>query len=160
MDKVRYAVIGLGWFGEKHCEALAGLPDAELYALCTRRPERLQEVAGRFGVRRTYTDYRELLADPGVDAVSVVTMWDQHTGPALAALAAGKHVFVEKPLASTVADCDAIVAAAHAARGFFMVGHICRFNPRYAAAKAAVAEGRLGKIVSLYARRNIPTWVT
>src|SRR5262245_48579424 len=101
MHKVRYGVIGLGWFGEKHCEALTGLPDTELYALCTRRPERLQEVAGRFGVSRTYTDYHQLLADPGVDAVSVVTMWDQHTEPTLAALSAGKHVFVEKPLAAT-----------------------------------------------------------
>ena len=47
MDKIKYAVIGLGWFGEKHCEAIAGLPNAELYALCTRNPERLQEVANR-----------------------------------------------------------------------------------------------------------------
>src|SRR4051794_16095792 len=78
MSKVRYGVIGLGWFGEKHCEALAGLPNAELYALCTRRPGRLSEVAERLGVKRTFTDYRGLLADPGVEAVSVVTMWDQH----------------------------------------------------------------------------------
>ncbi|MCI0458701.1 MAG: Gfo/Idh/MocA family oxidoreductase [Gemmataceae bacterium] len=160
MSKVRYAVIGLGWFGEKHCEALAGIPSVELYALCTRRPGRLQELAQRFGVRHTYTDYRELLANPEVEAVSVVTMWDQHAAPTLAALQAGKHVFLEKPIASTLADCDAIVAAAKAARGLFMVGHICRFNPRYAAAKAAITEGRIGKIISMYARRNIPAKVT
>jgi UDP-N-acetylglucosamine 3-dehydrogenase len=59
-------------------------------------------------------------------------MWDQHADPAVAALEAGKHVFLEKPMASTVADCDRIVAAANAASGFFMTGHICRFNPRYA----------------------------
>src|SRR5262245_21841273 len=103
MNRVRYGVIGLGWFGEKHCEALAGLPNVELAAVCTRRPERLQEVAGRFGVARAFTDYRELLADPDVDAVSVVTMWDQHAAPTLAALQAGKHVFLEKPMASTLA---------------------------------------------------------
>src|SRR5438874_2641703 len=160
MHRVKYGVIGLGWFGEKHCEALAGIPGAELFALCTRRPERLQELARRFGVGRTYTDYRELLGNPEVEAVSVVTMWDQHTAPTLAALRAGKHVFLEKPMASTLEDCDAIVAAAKAARGFLMVGHICRFNPRYAAARAAIAEGRIGKIVSMYARRNIPAWVT
>jgi len=62
-------------------------------------------------------------------------------------------------MASTVADCRAIVAAAKKASGFFMVGHICRFNPRYAAAKAAIAEGRIGQIVSMYARRNIPALV-
>src|SRR5262245_12664501 len=133
MSKVKFGVIGLGWFGEKHCEALAGLSSIELFALCTRRPERLQEVAGRFGVRHTYTDYHQLLSDPEVEAVSIVTMWDQHSEPALAALQAGKHVLLEKPMASTVEDCDAIVAAAQKARGFFMVGQICRFNPRYAA---------------------------
>jgi UDP-N-acetylglucosamine 3-dehydrogenase len=160
VSKVRCAVIGLGWFGEKHCEALAGLPDVELFALCTRRGDRLRELAGRFGVRHTYTDFHELLANPAIDAVSVVTMWDQHAAPTLAALEAGKHVFLEKPMASTLADCDAIVSAARSARGYLMVGHICRFNPRYAAAKAAIAEGTVGKVVSLYARRNIPGWVT
>ncbi len=160
MNKVRYGVIGLGWFGEKHCEALAGLPNVELFALCTRRQGRLDEVAQRFGVRHTYTDYRDLLANPEIEAVSVVTMWDQHTAPTLAALEAGKHVFLEKPMASTLEDCDVIVEAAKTAAGFLMVGHICRFNPRYAAAKQAIAEGRIGKIVSMYARRNIPAWVT
>jgi len=160
MHRVKYGMIGLGWFGEKHCEALAGIPGAELFALCTRRLERLQELARRFGVGHTYTDYRELLANPEVEAVRVVTMWDQHTAPTLAALRAGKHVFLEKPMASTLADCDAIVGAARAAPGFLMVGHICRFNPRYAAAREAIAEGRIGKILSFYARRNIPGWVT
>lgn len=160
MSKVRYGVIGLGRFGEVHCEALAGLPNVELFALCTRRPERLKELAERFGVKHTYTDYNELLANPEIDAVSVVTMWDQHAGPAMAALRAGNHVFVEKPMASTSEDCDAIVEAAKTAKGFFMVGHICRFNPRYAAAKAAIVEGRIGKIVSMYARRNIPAQVS
>lgn len=160
MRTVRYGVIGLGWFGEKHCEALSGIPHVELYALCTRTPSRLAELGQRFGVKRTFTDYHEMLADPNLEAVSVVTMWDQHAAPTLAALKAGKHVFLEKPMASTVADCDAIVAAAHATDRYFMVGHICRFNPRYAAAKAAIAEGRIGRIVSMYARRNIPAWVS
>jgi predicted dehydrogenase len=158
--KVRYGVIGLGWFGEKHCEALAGLPNVELFALCTRREPRLREVAQRFGVRHIYTNYLDLLANADVDAVSVVTMWDQHAAPTLAALAVDKHVFLEKPMASTLEDCDAIVAAAKKSRGFLMVGHICRFNPRYAAAQQAIAEGHIGKIVSMYARRNIPAWVT
>ncbi|MFN4259033.1 MAG: Gfo/Idh/MocA family protein [Gemmataceae bacterium] len=160
MSKVRYGVIGLGRFGVVHCEALASLPHAELFALCTRRPEHLRELAQRFGVRRTYTDYQQLLADPDVDAVSVVTMWDQHAAPTVAALRAGKHVIVEKPMASTPEDCDAIVQAANETASFFMVGHICRFNPRYAAAKAAIAEGRIGRIVSMYARRNIPARVS
>ena len=157
--KVKWAVIGLGWFGEKHCEALAGLPNAELYALCTRTKSRLDEVAARFGVQHIYTDYQELLANPEVEAVSITTMWDQHTAPALASIQTGKHVFLEKPMASTMEDCAAIVRAARASDKFFMVGHICRFNPRYAAAKREIELGTIGRIVSIYARRNIPAAV-
>jgi len=157
---VKYGVIGLGWFGEKHCEALAGIPQVDLCALCTRTKARLKALGKTFGVKRLYTDYREMLAHPELEAVSVVTMWDQHTAPALAALAAGKHVFLEKPMASTVADCRKIVRAAEAAESFFMVGHICRFNPRYAAAKQEIDSGAIGRIVSIYARRNIPAAVS
>ena len=160
MNRVRMGVIGLGWFGVKHCEALAAIPQVELAAVCTRTESRLAEVAATFEVPSAHTDYNQLLADPDIDAVSIVTMWDQHTEPALAALAAGKHVFLEKPMASTTEDCRAIVAAADASDRAFMVGHICRFNPRYAAAKQEIDEGKIGRIVSMYARRNIPAAVT
>ena len=104
MDKVRLGIIGLGWFGEIHGDAIAGIPEIELAALCTRTESRLDELAKKFGVTQTYTDYTEMLANPDIDAVSVVTMWDQHTVPVLDALQAGKHVFLEKPMASTVED--------------------------------------------------------
>jgi UDP-N-acetylglucosamine 3-dehydrogenase len=156
MDRLRIGVIGLGWFGEIHCETIAGVPNLELAALCTRRPDRLAEQANKFGVKKTYTDYRAMLADKEIDAVSIVTMWDQHTDPAVAALEAGKHVFLEKPMASTVADCNKIIAAAKKAEGILQIGHICRFNPRYRMAKQAIDEGRIGKIVALQSRRNIP----
>lgn len=159
MKKVKYGVLGLGWFGEKHCEALAAIPNVQLHAVCTRNPERLGEIQKKFGVSKGFTDYRAMLADAELEAVSITTMWDQHTAPALASLQAGKHVFLEKPMASTLADCDAIVDAAHAAKGFFMVGHICRFNPRYAAAKQEIAAGKIGKIISMYSRRNLQAWV-
>ena len=160
MRRVKYGVIGLGWFGQKHCEALAAIPSVELHSLCTRTEARLSDLASQFGVAGAFTDYRAMLADPELEAVSVVTMWDQHADPTLAALAAGKDVFLEKPMASTVADCRRIVDGADAADGFLMVGHICRFNPRYAAAKAQIEAGRIGRILSMYARRNIPAFVT
>ena len=74
----------------------------------------------------------------------------------MAALEAGKHVFLEKPMASTVADCRAIMAAAASSKGILQIGHICRFNPRYRAAREAIAAGRIGRIVSMSSRRNIP----
>lgn len=156
MDRLRIGVIGLGWFGEIHCDAIIGIPNLELAALCTRTESRLAEMAAKFGVKKTYTDYRAMLADPGIDAVSIVTMWDQHTAPAVAALEAGKHVFLEKPMASTVEDCRTIIAAAGRSKGILQIGHICRFNPRYRAAKEAIAAGRIGRIVSMSSRRNIP----
>ena len=159
MAKVKWGIIGLGWFGEYHGDALRGLPNVEVYALCTRTASRLQELGRKFGVTHLYTDYHEMLADPALDVVSVTTMWDQHAAPTLAALRAGKHVFLEKPMASTVADCQAIVQAARSTDRFFMVGHIVRFNPRYAAVKREIADGKIGKIVSMYARRNVPVSV-
>ena len=74
--KVKYAVIGLGFFGEKHAEVLSDMPGAELQAVCTRRPQRLKEIAGRFKVPKTYTNYKDLLADKEIDAVSIVTHVD------------------------------------------------------------------------------------
>jgi UDP-N-acetylglucosamine 3-dehydrogenase len=156
MDKVRIGVIGLGWFGEIQCEAIVGIPNLELAALCTRTPERLKAMATKFAVAKAMRDYRELLADPDVDAVSVVTMWDQHTEPAIDALAAGKHVFLEKPIASTVKDASKIIAASKRSKGVLQVGHICRFNPRYRTAKQAIAAGKIGRIVAMSSRRNIP----
>jgi UDP-N-acetylglucosamine 3-dehydrogenase len=156
MDRLRMGVIGLGWFGEIHCETIVGIANIELAALCTRRSDRLAEQAKKFGVKKTYSDYRDMLTDKSIDAVSIVTMWDQHTDPTVAALAAGKHVFLEKPMASTVADCNKIIAASKTAKGILQIGHICRFNPRYRTAKQAIDEGRIGKIVALSSRRNIP----
>ncbi len=156
---MKHGIIGLGWFGEKHAEALSAIPNADIHSICTRTESRLNEVGDRFGVANRYTDYHEMLADPELESVSIVTMWDQHRDPTIAALEAGKHVFLEKPMASTLEDCDAIVEATEKSDAFFMTGHICRFNPRYAAAKQAISEGRIGKIVSMYARRNLPKWV-
>lgn len=152
---VRWGVIGLGWFGEVHADNLAEMPDIELAALCTRRPERLDEIGDRLGVKRRYTDYRELLADPDVDVVSITTHINDHRDIAIDALRSGKHVLLEKPMASTVADCEQIVEAAGNAEGFLMVGHICRFDPRVTIAKQAIEEGQIGKIISMHARRNL-----
>lgn len=156
---VRWGVIGLGFFGEVHAETLAAMPGIELAALSTRRPERLAEVADRFGASRRYTDYHELLADPAVDVVSVTTHVYDHRDITVDALAAGKHVLLEKPMAGSVEDCDRIVDAAAAATGHFMVGHICRFDPRVALAKEAIDRGEIGRIISMHARRNLSKWI-
>jgi UDP-N-acetylglucosamine 3-dehydrogenase len=95
------------------------------------------------------------LADPEIDVVSIVTHIHDHRDIAIDALAAGKHVLLEKPMAPTAADCDRILEAARRAAGFLMVGHVCRFDPRVVLAKQAIDEGRIGKIISMHARRNL-----
>lgn len=152
---VRWAVIGLGWFGEVHVDTLADMPGIELAALCTRRPERLAELADRYSVEKRYTDYRQLLADPDIDVVGITTHVYDHRDIAIDALRSGKHVFLEKPMAPTAADCDAMLDAAGQNGGFFMVGHICRFDPRVVLAKEAIDAGRIGRIISMHARRNL-----
>ena len=102
-------------------------------------------MATKFGVAKAMHDYRDVLADPSIDAVSIVTMWDQHTEPAIDALAAGKHVFLEKPIASTVEDASKIIAASKRSKGILQVGHICRFNPRYRMTTQAIAAGEIGR---------------
>ena len=152
---VRWGIIGLGFFGEVHADTLANMPGIELAALCTRRPERLEELADRYSVPRRYTDYHELLSDPSVDVLSITTHVDDHRDITVDALRSGKHVLLEKPMAAAVEDCDRIVEAAADASGMFMVGHICRFDPRIALAKQAIEDGRIGDIVSMHARRNL-----
>lgn len=152
---IRWGLIGLGWFGEVHAETLSSMPGIELAAVCTRRPQRLAEVADRLGVAKRYTNYHDLLADPDIGVVGVTTHIYDHRDIAIDALASGKHVFLEKPMAPNAADCDRIVEAARNASGFFMVGHICRFDPRVTLAKQAIDEGRIGNIISMHARRNL-----
>jgi UDP-N-acetylglucosamine 3-dehydrogenase len=160
MNRIRCGVIGLGWFGEHHVDALQALPLADVVAVCTRKPDRLREVAEKYNIRKAFTDYRQLLADPEIDLVTVVTHVGDHLEPTLAALLAGKHVFLEKPMADSVEACDRIVAAAKASDKAFMVGHVCRFDTVYALAKEEIAAGRLGKILSLHAKRNLAKWIT
>lgn len=155
LNEIRWGVLGLGWFGEIHVETLSAIPGVAVGAVCTRTASRLNEIADRFGVENRYSDFREMIDDPSIDIIDVTTHVNDHAEMVIAALEAGKHVFVEKPMAMNVAECDRMIAAAEKAPGLFMVGHICRFDPRIALAKQAVEEGRLGKIISMHARRNL-----
>ncbi len=156
MTNLKVGVIGAGWFGEIHCSAIAGVPGLELVALADRDGARLAEIGGQYGVTALYEDYRDLLADSAIDIVHIVTRWDSHAEITTAALAAGKHVLLEKPMAPTVAECEQICAAARDASTYLMVGHVCRFNPRCIAARKEIAAGGIGRVVSLNGRRNVP----
>jgi UDP-N-acetylglucosamine 3-dehydrogenase len=160
MDRIRCGVIGLGWFGEHHVDTLRQLPAVEVAAVCTRTESRLREVAEKYQVPARYTDYHDLLADKTIDMVTVVTHVNEHLGPTVDALRAGKHVFLEKPMAGSIEDCDRIIAEVKKTDKCFMVGHICRFDTAYALAKEEIEAGALGRIISMHARRNLAKWIT
>ena len=160
MKRIRCGVIGLGWFGEHHVDALQQLPLVDVVAVCTRTESRLTDIADRYGVPEAATDYHDLLTDPDIDMVTIVTHVKDHVRPTVDALRAGKHVFLEKPMANSVAECDQIIAAARESDKCFMVGHICRFDTAYALAKEEIDAGNLGTIISMHARRNLTKAIT
>ncbi len=151
---IRVGVVGLGSFGEAHIQAYQSLPGVEVAAVCSRSPERVRAVCAQYGIPRGSTSWDEIAAWDGVDAVSITTADHEHLGPVLIAANAGKHLFVEKPMASTSAEAAEIVHAAAAARVILMPGHILRYAAPYAALKERIEQGALGEVVSLYARRN------
>ena len=160
MERIKIGVIGLGWFGEHHIDTLQQLPLAEVAAVCTRRGDHLKEVAGKYKIQKSYTDYHDLLADKDIDMVSIVTHVADHMQLAIDAIKAGKHVFLEKPMADSAEECDKILEALKYTDKCFMVGHLARFDSAYAMAKDEIAAGNIGKIISMHAKRNLAKWIT
>ena len=151
--QVRVGVIGVGVMGTIHAEAYARHPLAELVAVSDLDPERAEAVAAKCG-RAVHVDTPALLARDDIDAVSICTPDQSHVEPTLTALEAGKHVLLEKPIATTLADADTIIRAAEQARGHLMLGFIVRFDPRYARVKEMLVGGELGELKAIYARRH------
>jgi predicted dehydrogenase len=139
-------IIGAGDFGARHARAMAELDDVALVAASRTSPAALEEFTRQFG-GRGYLDYRDLLADPAVDAVVIATPHHLHTPVVEAAAAAGKAILLEKPMAPTPAECDAILAAADEAGVTLFLGHINQFAATYRQAKSILESGELGEIV-------------
>ncbi len=150
---LRVAVIGAGYWGPNLVRNLNEAPGAEPVAVADLSSERLEGVRKRFPAVRTTTDHRELLADRTVDAVCIATPVGTHRGLAQEALEAGKHVFVEKPLAGSVVDAEAIVAAARRADRVLMVGHTFVYNPAVVAVRALLERRDLGDVQYIDSQR-------
>ena len=152
--KHRFGVVGAGLWGQAHAEVYATHPWAELAAVCDSDRARAEALAKRHGAARVYTDYRQMVKDPGIDAVAVATPDFAHRGPVVAAAEAGKHVHSEKPLATTREDAEAIAAAVRASGVTYMVDFHARWNPPFAIARRDIADGTLGRVMSAYFRLN------
>src|SRR2546430_12420762 len=146
MNPLRVAVIGAGYWGPNLVRNLNEAPGAEPVAVADLSQERLDTIHKRFPAVRVTTDHTELFNDKNVDAVAIATPVGTHRRLAEQALAAGKHVFVEKPLAPTVADAEAIVRAAEKADRTLMVGHTFVYNPAVVTIRGLIESGELGRI--------------
>jgi predicted dehydrogenase len=134
-NNLRAAVVGVGYLGQFHAEKFAAADGVDLVAVVDTDAARANGIAARHGCR-AYADPRALAG--GVDLVSIVVPTEQHHATALPFLEAGVHVLVEKPIAATLAQADALIAAANKGRALLAVGHLQRFNPAFRALAAAL----------------------
>jgi len=142
----RIALFGCGWIQDFHARGVLAHGD-ELVAVANHREESAQTFAERHGIPRVTTDWEALAADPHVDAAIVSTPNFLHAPQAVALLRNGKHVMVEKPMATSVAECDEMIAAASASGARLMVAHCWRFRDEVIALRDRIAAGELGEIV-------------
>ncbi len=143
--KVGVGVIGLGHNGIAFVRGYQRNSLCEVKAICDLSEKKTRTVSEELGIKDTYNDY-EILERRDIDLISVHTPDHLHAEPTLRALEAGKHVFVEKPMATTMADLKRMVDAAKKSDGRVMVGHILRFNDHFRMVKRLVNEGTLGRI--------------
>jgi predicted dehydrogenase len=147
-------VAGLGYWGPNLARNFAGLPGCELTWCCDAAEKARATAAARFPGARMAADLGELLADPELDAIAVATPVPTHAELATRVLEAGKHCFVEKPLAQSVADGERAVAAAEESGRVLMVGHLLEYHPGIERLKQLVDSGELGEeIYYIYGNR-------
>ena len=135
MNPVRVGVWGVGTWGEKHARVYASLPEADLVGVYDRDPNRAEQVAAQHGTR-AFGSTEEMLSQ--CEAVSIAVATVAHRAALEAAAGAGVHALVEKPLAPTLAEADAMLEAARRAGTVLQVGHVERFNPALAAVRPAI----------------------
>ncbi|RMD91157.1 MAG: gfo/Idh/MocA family oxidoreductase [Alphaproteobacteria bacterium] len=145
----RVGVIGCGDWGSNHVRTLAGL--GALEAVADNDAGRMARLAGEHGCRTMSPE--QLVAAPDIDAVVLALPAELHARTAIAAIEAGKHVLVEKPMALRIEDARAIVEAARARGVVAMTGHVLRFHPAFEALERLVREGALGRIRYVYSTR-------
>lgn len=149
----RLGIIGTGIVAGLHLDAVDALPDVELVAVCDVDATRANDAAKRFGAR-AFTDYREMLTAERLDGVVITSPHALHTEMALAAAKAGVAILLEKPMTTTLADADAVIAGCEEAGVTLAIGHVLRFDGATRAAAAAIESGELGKPVAILQRRS------
>jgi myo-inositol 2-dehydrogenase/D-chiro-inositol 1-dehydrogenase len=156
MRQVDVAVIGTGWCGGIRAETLAQSALVDRLHICEIRPERLAEVKALTNPATATTDYQEIVANPRIGIVYISTAPEPtHYPIARDCLRAGKHVLLEKPIALELAEADHLIGLARSKNVKFTIGYSQRFNPKIAYAKKKIADGTLGKVVSVMVSRHL-----
>lgn len=162
--KLKIGIIGSGGIAQGcHMKGYESIPDlCEMVAVCDANPEIAKQAADKFGITRTYTDHREMLADPEIDAVSVATPNKYHKQPTIDALLAGKHVICEKPLGMNAEECREMCRTAKETGKILQVGLQSRFSGPLRFMKDYVDAGNMGHVYYARAqalrRRGVPAW--
>lgn len=146
MTKLNVGVIGAGSISAMHLQSYEKNQRVHLYAVCDLNEDRAKTKASAYGAKKVYTDYHELLADPMVDAVSICTWNNSHADIAIAALDAGKHVLVEKPLCKTVAEALQVQEAVNRSGKLLQVGFVRRYATTTKLVKQFIDAGAIGEI--------------
>ncbi len=143
---LKVGVIGCGYWGPNLIRNFHGLPDAEVVAIADLSEKRLAHVGLLYPGALKTTDHRRLIADPAIDAVVVATPMTTHYELGRQVLEAGKHLFIEKPMATTSADCRALIELAARRERILMVGHTFIYTPAVRKIKSLIDSGELGDI--------------
>ncbi|MGG3306904.1 Gfo/Idh/MocA family oxidoreductase [Paenibacillus lautus] len=146
MKSINIGVIGTGSISAMHLQSYQKHANANLLAVCDLNEERAQRAAEQYGATKVYTDYNELLADPEIDAVSICTWNNTHAEISIAALNAGKHVLVEKPLCRTVEEALQVQEAVKSSGKLLQVGFVRRYDPNAQMLREFADKGEFGEI--------------
>ena len=141
---MHFGLIGFGAWGRQHAQAIAGLPGLELAAIACNTEDSAHAAAAAYPNARVTRDWREVLADPVIDTIDVATPNHLHAEVAIAALRAGKDVLLEKPMATTIAGCDALLAAERETGRLVSVGHELRQSAQWGRIKTLIDDDAIG----------------
>jgi predicted dehydrogenase len=156
MKQINVAVIGTGWCGGIRAVAAAGSPWVKELHIAEIKDDRLKEVAAQTRPVTATTDYRRLIENPAIDAVMISTTPEPtHFPIAKEAMLAGKHVFLEKPIALELSEADELIRISRERQLLFTIGYSQRFNPKFAYVKRSLEDGTIGEPVSALVSRHI-----
>ena len=152
IKSIKIGLVGAGGWGENVLSAYQQNPFSEVVAIADLNVNRAKELAKKYGVKQVYSDYKEMIDKETLDIASVATPDFAHREPVCACFEKGLNVFLEKPVATSIDDCNAIAEAAKKSGKKFMTDYFMRFIPQFRDAKIAMEKGELGDIVEGYAR--------